>query len=56
MPVLFGFWLFGFLFGFGLPNGSVDRIGIADESFRNYADYMLSDEFRQGVKNATGYR
>ena len=23
--------------------------GIEDESFRNYADYMASDEFRQGV-------
>ena len=23
--------------------------GIADESFRNYADYMLSEEFRRGV-------
>ena len=24
--------------------------GVEDESFRNYADYMASDEFRQGVE------
>ena len=26
------------------------NFGITDESFRNYADYMLGDEFRQGVE------
>jgi uncharacterized protein (DUF488 family) len=31
--------------GFDSPN-----VGIADKSFRNYADYMLGDEFRQGVE------
>ena len=25
------------------------NLGIRDESFRNYADYMLGDEFRQGA-------
>ncbi len=25
------------------------NFGIRDESFRNYADYMLGDEFRQGA-------
>jgi len=28
-----------------LPN-----LGLQNESFRNYADYMLTDEFRQGVE------
>ena len=26
------------------------NVGLRNESFRNYADYMLTDEFRQGVK------
>ena len=26
------------------------NLGLRNESFRNYADYMLTDEFRQGVK------
>jgi uncharacterized protein (DUF488 family) len=36
------------------------NLGLHNESFRNYADYMLTDEFRQGVKRvleiATGKR
>lgn len=27
------------------------NIGLENKSFRNYADYMLTDEFRVGVKN-----
>lgn len=30
-------------------NGSFNNLGLRNESFRNYADYMLTDEFRAGV-------
>jgi uncharacterized protein (DUF488 family) len=31
-------------------NGSSNNLGLRNESFRNYADYMLTEEFREGVK------
>ena len=31
-------------------NGSSNNLGLRNESFRNYADYMLTKEFREGVK------
>lgn len=30
-------------------NGSSMNLGLRNESFRNYADYMLTDEFRAGM-------
>ena len=30
-------------------NGSTKNLGLRNESFRNYADYMLTAEFRAGV-------
>ncbi len=27
------------------------NVGLRNESFRNYADYMLTQEFREGIKN-----
>ena len=32
------------------------NLGLHNESFRNYADYMLTDEFRQGVRAGAGDR
>ncbi len=31
-------------------NGSSKNLGLRNESFRNYADYMLTEEFREGVQ------
>ena len=31
-------------------NGSSNNLGLRNVSFRNYADYMLTEEFREGVK------
>jgi len=31
-------------------NGSSNNLGLRNESFRNYADYMLTEEFRGGVQ------
>lgn len=31
-------------------NGSSDNLGLRNESFRNYADYMQTEEFRAGVQ------
>lgn len=31
-------------------NGPSRNLGLRNESFRNYADYMLTEAFRQGVK------
>ena len=31
-------------------DGSSKNLGLRNESFRNYADYMLTDEFRAGVE------
>lgn len=31
-------------------NGTPKNLGLRNESFRNYADYMFTDEFREGVK------
>lgn len=33
-----------------MANGSSSNLGLRNESFRNYADYMLTEEFREGVK------
>jgi uncharacterized protein (DUF488 family) len=30
------------------------NLGLENKGFRNYADYMLTDEFREGVKNLLG--
>ena len=35
-------------------NGSSDNLGLRNESFRNYADYMLTDEFREGIRELLG--
>jgi uncharacterized protein (DUF488 family) len=36
------------------PKGLVSHnTGLTNESFRNYADYMLTEEFRQGVNKLT---
>jgi uncharacterized protein (DUF488 family) len=31
-------------------NGSSNNLGLRNESFRNYADYMLTEGFREGVR------
>src|SRR2546421_10532889 len=31
-------------------NGSSVNLGLRNESFRNYADYMLTEEFREGIE------
>jgi len=31
-------------------NGTSRNLGLQNESFRNYADYMLTEEFHEGVK------
>ena len=31
-------------------NGSSTNLGLRNESFRNYADYMLTEEFREGIR------
>jgi len=33
-----------------MTSGSSKNLGLRNESFRNYADYMLTEEFREGVK------
>lgn len=35
-------------------NGSSNNLGLRNESFRNYADYMLTEEFRDGVRELRG--
>src|SRR5262249_44617226 len=32
------------------PHGVPPYLGLENQGFRNYADYMLTDEFREGVK------
>lgn len=31
-------------------DGLSNNLGLRNESFRNYADYMLTDEFREGIR------
>jgi uncharacterized protein (DUF488 family) len=31
-------------------NGSSNNLGLRNESFRNYADYMHTEEFREGIR------
>lgn len=33
-----------------MRNGSSNNLGLQNESFRNYADYMLTEEFREGIR------
>ena len=35
-------------------NGLSNNLGLRNESFRNYADYMLMEEFRQGIQELLG--
>ena len=35
-------------------NGTTDNLGLRNESFRNYADYMLTEEFREGIRELLG--
>lgn len=35
-------------------NGLSNNLGLRNESFRNYADYMLTEEFREGIRELLG--
>lgn len=37
------------------PGGKSNNLGLRNESFRNYADYMQTAEFRQGVNQLLRY-